>query len=420
MSFQLLKTLIMKPLNHLKQIIIFSLFVGCISAPKVFFEDYVDTKTRSISFQKKRIFSFVKSGVYFSNDFEGARLNNINQLNDSTYVLSILPENKPINPSPFYAFKIWGSSSKKVFLRFKYPEGYKHRYIPKVKSNANWEIVDSLDFKLDHNASSLILAINETPKIISGQELHTSSIVYDWVNDLANDKENYIRFKKIGKTKLNRPFKVLDIYKGLPKNKPVIVLLTRQHPPEVTGYFAFKAFLEAILNENELSSRFLDDYRVLAFPLMNPDGVDLGHWRHNAGGVDTNRDWSFYHQPEIKTTVDYIAKVLNKNNSKLLLGLDFHSTYYDVFYTNIERKSTALPEFLPKWFSSLEERIPEYKVNEKPSKSKQPTSKGWFLSAYKAVGVTYEIGDDTPRDRIKLIGKKSAQAMMRILINTVE
>ena len=101
MSFQLLKTLIMKPLNHLKQIIIFSLFVGCISAPKVFFEDYVDTKTRSISFQKKRIFSFVKSGVYFSNDFEGARLNNINQLNDSTYVLSILPENKPINPSPF-------------------------------------------------------------------------------------------------------------------------------------------------------------------------------------------------------------------------------------------------------------------------------------------------------------------------------
>ena len=102
------------------------------------------------------------------------------------------------------------------------------------------------------------------------------------------------------------------------------------------------------------------------------------------------------------------------------MGLDFHSTYYDVFYTNIERKSTALPEFLPKWFSSLEERISEYKVNEKPSKSKQPTSKGWFLSAHKAVGVTYEIGDDTPRDRIKLIGKKSAQAMMRILINTEE
>ena len=65
-------------------------------------------------------------------------------------------------------------------------------------------------------------------------------------------------------------------------------------------------FLNTILKENKLSSIFLDKYRILAFPLMNPDGVDLGHWRHNAGGVDTNRDWSFYHQPEIKTTVQYI------------------------------------------------------------------------------------------------------------------
>jgi len=410
----------MKSINQLKYYIIFYLLIGCISTPKVVFKEYVDTKTKSISFQKKRIFSFNESGVYFSNDFEGARLNNINQLNDSTFVLSILPENKPINPSPFYAFKIWSSSSKKVFLRFKYPEGYKHRYVPKIKSNGAWKIVDSLNFKSDQNISSLILTINETPKIISGQELHTSSIIYNWVNDLVKGKENYVRFIKIGKTKLNRPFKVLDIYKGLPKNKPVIVLLTRQHPPEVTGYFAFKAFLETILKENKLSSNFLDNYRILAFPLMNPDGVDLGHWRHNAGGVDTNRDWSFYHQPEIKTTVDYITKVLNKNNSKLQLGLDFHSTYYDVFYTNIERKLTALPGFLPKWFSSLEERIPEYKVNEKPSSSRQPTSKGWFFYAHKAVGVTYEIGDNTPRDRIKLIGKESAQAMMRILVNSWE
>tara|TARA_B110000444_G_scaffold261390_1_gene313135 strand:+ start:11536 stop:12771 length:1236 start_codon:yes stop_codon:yes gene_type:complete len=406
-----------KSINPLKYCVIFYFIIGCVSAPKVIFKEYVDTKTKSISFQKKKIFSFDESGVYFSNDFEGARLNNVNQQNDSTYLLSFLPENTPINPSPFYSFKVWSSSSKKVLLKFQYPEGYKHRYVPKIKFNGNWKIVDTLNFKFDQNISTLILKINETPKIISGQELHTSSIIYNWVNDLVKGKENYVRFKKIGKTKLNRPFKVLDIYRGLPKNKPIIVLLTRQHPPEVTGYFAFKAFLETILIENKLSSNFLDNYRILAFPLMNPDGVDLGHWRHNAGGVDTNRDWSFYNQPEIKTTVDYITKVLNKNNSKLILGLDFHSTYNDVFYTNIERKLTALPQFLPKWFSSLEERIPEYRVNEKPSNSLQPTSKGWFLNAHKAVGVTYEIGDNTPKDRIKLIGKESAQAMMGVLTN---
>ena len=409
----------MKSINkfQLKYFIIFFLIVGCISTPKVFFKEPVDTKTKKISFQKKRVFSFNESGVYFSNKFEGARLNNVNQLNDSTYILSILPENKPINDSPYYAFKIWSSSSKKVLLKFQYPKNFKHRYIPKIKSNGIWKTADSLNFKFDDNLSSLTIKINDNPKTISGQELHTSSIVYNWVDQLISGKESYIKFKEIGKTKLNRPFKVLDIYKGVPKNKPVIVILTRQHPPEVTGYFAFKVFLNTILKENKLSSIFLDKYRILAFPLMNPDGVDLGHWRHNAGGVDTNRDWSFYHQPEIKTTVQYITKVLKKNNSKLILGLDFHSTYYDVFYTNEERKETALPEFLPKWFSDLEKRIPNYKVNEKASNSKQPVSKGWFLYGHKAVGITYEIGDDTPKDRIDIIGKESAEAMMKILIN---
>ena len=60
--------------------------------------------------------------------------------------------------------------------------------------------------------------------------------------------------------------------------------------------------------------------------------------------------------------------------------------------------------------------IPNYKVNEKSSKSKQPVSKGWFLNAHKAVGITYEIGDDTPRDRIRLIGKKSSISMMKVMI----
>ena len=407
----------MKPFQFFicKSTLFFFLFVGCASAPEVLFKDRVDTETKSISYQQKRTFIFAESGVSFSNQFEGARLNAVDQLNDSTYIVFIQPENEPINHSPFYAFNVWSSSAKEITLKFKYPGKYKHRYIPKIKSNGVWSVADSLNFQYDENFSSLKLQINAIAKTVSGQELHTSSIVYSWVDQLIEGKESFVRSKTIGKTRLKRPFRVLDIYKGTAKNKPVLVLLTRQHPPEVTGYFAFQAFLSTILEENKLSTSFLEHYRILAFPLMNPDGVDLGHWRHNAGGVDTNRDWSFYHQPEIKITVDYITQVLKKNNSKLVLGLDFHSTWYDVFYTNKERESTSFPEFLPKWFSSLEHHIPDYKVNEQSSNSTKPVSKGWFLYGHNAVGVTYEIVDDTPRDRIQLIGEESAKAMMRIL-----
>ncbi len=398
-------------------VLIYVSTIGCVTTPKILFEDPVDTKNKRISIQEKKIFSFEESGIYFSNDFQGARLNDVIKKNDSTFSLSILPENQPINPSPFYAFKVWSKSPKNINLEFNYPGSYKHRYIPKILLEGNWKIADSTSFTKLDDIGFLKLNVSNKSKIVSGQELNSSDIVYNWVEELIKGKESFVRFKKIGKTKLKRPFMVMDIYKGVPEKKPIVVLITRQHPPEVTGYFAFKSYLSTILNENNLSSAFLEKYRVLAFPLMNPDGVDLGHWRHNAGGIDLNRDWSVYNQKEIKTTVDFISKTLKENNSKLVLGLDFHSTYYDVFYTNEERASTSMPYFLDLWFSSLEKVIPEYKVNEQPSVSKQPVSKGWFLNAHKAVGVVYEIGDDTPRDRIKLIGKESAISMMKIMLD---
>mgnify|MGYP001174787260 FL=1 len=389
---------------------------SCTSTAEVFFQDVVDTSDKEIKFQEKKIFSFDKSGVYFSNDFEGARLNNVTQKNDSSFILKVLPENIPINPSPFYAFKVMSNTTKRINLEFDYPYGYKHRYIPKIYSENKWSIADTLSFIEIDNKSILKVVVENKSKIISGQELNSSSIVYDWVEDLIQDRRDFVSFKKIGKTKLKRPFMVIDINKNQTKEKPIIVLITRQHPPEVTGYFAFQSFLSTILEESDLSSKFLNRYRILAFPLMNPDGVDLGHWRHNSGGVDLNRDWSVYNQKEIKTTVDFISKTLKKNNSKLILGLDFHSTYYDVFYTNIERLSTSMPFFLDEWFSSLENSIPNFKVNEQPSTSMQPVSKGWFLNAHKAVGVVYEIGDNTPKDRIKLVGRESAKSMMKIML----
>jgi len=170
------------------------------------------------------------------------------------------------------------------------------------------------------------------------------------------------------------------------------------------------------LNDSELSNQFLEKYHVLVFPIINPDGVDLGHWRHNVGGVDTNRDWSVYAQKEVKQVARYITKSMKQNNARILLGMDFHSTYHDVFYTNKQRKDTTLPLFVDQWFEGLEANIPNYKVNEAAGNSTKPVSKGWFLYGHNAVGITYEIGDNTPKQAIETIGKVSAEEMMKILV----
>jgi len=260
------------------------------------------------------------------------------------------------------------------------------------------------------------LNLTKDPIIVAAQEIQSSTDVKNWYSNLARGKESFVRIRSIGTSTLGRNLPVLDIYRGSKKNKDIVVLLTRQHPPEVTGYYAFQEFLETLLSESKLANKFFDTYRILAFPIMNPDGVDLGHWRHNAGGVDTNRDWSLYRQPEIKQTTGFITKELKKNNSNLILGLDFHSTWYDVFYTNKIREGTSLPSFIDNWFAALEKNIMGYKVNEKMANSTKPVSKGWFLYGHKAVGITYEIGDQTSKVEIEKIGRVSAEQMMKILL----
>ncbi len=406
----------MKPFYRNYLVLIILIIISCKSTDTVSFKTPVDTTTKLIITQKKQMFALDDLGVYASNEFDGARLNGLKGVNDSTAILFINPENEPINNSAYYAFKIWSKTPKPFYLRFQYPKGFKHRYVPKLKKERDWFIIDSTNIFKRDSIVTIKVSLNKTPLTVAAQEINSSSEVKLWYTNLIKGKESYVHFSNFGKSTLGRDLPVLDIYKGDKKSKDVIVLLTRQHPPEVTGYFAFQEFLKTILNHSGVSDAFLNKYRVLAFPIMNPDGVDMGHWRHNAGGVDTNRDWSVYNQPEVKQTVAYITKTLRKNKAKLILGLDFHSTYKDVFYTNKIRKETTLPNFIEDWFKALEQNIPNYKVNEAAGNSTKPVSKGWFLYGHKATGITYEIGDATPKDRIQLIGKVTAEQMMNVLL----
>ena len=400
-------------LSRLSSFFVLSILVSCSGVKKVPFKNYVDTSSKKIKYQNKQTYTTF-SGVSASNQFDGARLNGFTQINDSTFSVRITPENVPINNSPYYSFKLWSKSPKTTYIQFDYPEGFKHRYPPKINRNGNWEVLDSTLVSVKDEITSIKLNLSKDTTWVSAQKVVSYKDTRNWV-DNAIKGLSFVRMDFVGKTNLGKDLPVLDIYKGDKKNKPIIILMTRQHPPEVTGFFAFQEFLSTILKENELSTEFLNTYRILAFPIMNPDGVDMGHWRHNANGVDLNRDWSRYNQVEVKSAATFITEEMKSNNSKIVLGLDFHSTWYDIFYTNKKREGTTFPTFIEDWFAGLEKNIPGYRVNEAPGNSTKPVSKGWFLYGHNAVGITYEIGDKTPLNEIERIGKVSAVEMMRIL-----
>lgn len=374
----------------------------------------VDTTDKPVEFQEKKMYA-TQSGVSADNLFDGARLNDFQQLNQDTFQASIHPENKPINPSAYYAFRLWSGIPKKVVVELNYTSGF-HRYPPKISSDGEtWTFLDSTKVQLakDSVNAFIELDLNSDTLWVAAQELQTSTHVKNWCLEKA--KMAGVEFHIAGKSKQGRDMVLLDISQGENKKKDMIAIISRQHPPEVTGYMAMRAFIEEILADKPLSNDFRKKYHLLVFPLMNPDGVDLGHWRHNAGGIDLNRDWAKYNQPEVKTVADYIAKTAKTNKSKVLLGIDFHSTWYDILYTN-KQSAKNLPRFKDYWVAGFRDVLRGEKIRERPSKIGRPVSKSWFLTQFEAEGITYEVGDGTPRELIIIKGRAAAIEMMELLI----
>jgi len=391
---------------------------SCSTVKRLKFEVPVDTRSKRIHIQKKKVFRLDAMGLYATNDFLASRLNGFEMVNDSTAKVIITPENAPINNSAYYSFKLWSTTAKTYYLLFDYPEEYGHRYIPKLKRGAAaWKSADSLNFIHSYTDALLKIEVSKDTVWVSAQESVSSVDTKNWYTKLTKGKA-YVHVNSAGESVLKRNLPVLDIYKNSTKNKPIVVLLTRQHPPELTGYFAFQSFLTTILNESKLSHSFLEKYRLLVFPIVNPDGVDLGHWRHNAGGIDTNRDWGKYRQPEIKNITRYIVKAAKESNSTVLVGIDFHSTQKDMYYTNETRNVTAHPDFIENWFTGIENSLKShaYIPEQERGNSTKPVSKGWLLKYFKANTITYEIGDETPRDFVRLKASVAANEMMKLLV----
>ena len=386
------------------------LFISCEKSPKapVFdFPDSYDTHNKTIVLQEKKVFDN-DSIVHADNLFDGARLNDFDRLNDSTFQVVIRPENEPINPSPWYAFRVMSKIDQTIYLAFEYGE-YKHRYYPKLSSDGiTWQNADSSAIVYDEEKFDLLrLSLEEDDTVwVAGQDVLNSNFVYTWAKQFAD--EHSIDIEKIGLSALGRDMIVLESQVESEASS-TLVILSRQHPPEVTGFKAMMYFVDELFSNDSLSADFLEDHKVLVFPLLNPDGVDLGHWRHNVNGVDLNRDWSDYRQPEIEVVANYIYEANKK--SPVVMGLDFHSTYHDVFYTN--DTLSIIPEVRHEWFSFMESEIEGYLVNEKSSPISRPVSKSWFYAAFRAEGITYEVGDDTEERLIELKGRLSAIALMQ-------
>ena len=373
-----------------------------------------DTRDKPIRLQERKVFAFEEEGIYFSNRMEGGRLNGVTQTGTGRFTLNILPENSPINNSAWYAFQVWADSPVNLTLSLTY-QGGRHRYHPKISLDGNmWKPVDNAFYQPDTLNQSATFTVQAGPDTlwVAAQENITSSQFGHWFKGM--EERPAVQWDTLGYSRQGRPLHLLMIGNRVPEQGYVLVI-SRQHPPEVTGTIAALEFLETLAGDSPEAIRFRTRFTVLAVPLMNPDGVDEGHWRHNLGGVDLNRDWATFNQVETRTVSQFFLQLKENQQRPVYFGIDFHSTSRDVFYT-LDRSLPTRPTGLTdRWLEGIQKRLPGYNLVDEPGGLGSPVSKNWFYLSFQAPSVTYEVGDRSDRNLIREVASISAYSLMEQL-----
>ncbi|MGN8225656.1 M14 family metallopeptidase [Gracilimonas sp. BCB1] len=384
--------------------------------------DVTNTTDKIIQKQARRTIGVDSPKVWISNEFEGARVNDVYAYDDSTYEVFIAPENSPINNSPWYAFKIWSDTVRMAKIRLNYPDAT-HRYVPKLQSwvqtDSTWKEQMELPVRYDTatGAATFDILLAPDPIIISGQPLHTSSDLISRLTHRGVLGNSFAEIKKAGESKLGRPVWEMEITEVKPDQKaPVLAIVSRQHPPEVTGYLASLIFLEELTAENDLARKFRETFVVKVFPMLNPDGVDMGHWRHNAGGVDLNRDWENFNQPETRVVKEALEPLKDSELRQMFYAIDFHSTNENIFYPINEEVKTNPDNITQQWVEHVLAENEEVEFSIEPFDTSSPIAKNWFYHTFGIDALTYEVDDRISEKELEQVSRSAAKSLMKVLL----
>ena len=339
-------------------------------------------------------------------DFAGAPPHACAITGERDFTVLVTPEHAPpINPSPWYAFRYEASGDAPISVTLRYLEA-RHRYAPRLADAAGaWR---ELPVEVAADGSRAVLRLPAGKGLVAAQEIIT----------LADASQAISRWSKatgapvftLGRSHDGRPIEAIRL--GRADAARLVILLGRQHPPEVTGAIAMEAFVDALVE----GAGALGDVQVLVVPMLNPDGAARGHWRANRGAVDLNRDWGAFTQPETRAVKAWLDALPPKVRPVLMV--DFHSTGRNLFYVQgDEEASPAQKRFLARWLEGRENAFPGYpftleKRNANPGSG---TAKNWFHRTYAIPAYTYEVGDTANRDAARTAARALAVEMLAAL-----
>ncbi len=365
-----------------------------------------------------------------SSNFPGGNIASC-EATSTSIVVSIEPEDEsPINPSPWYAFLVTPTKNLdnlSIEVNVNYPDDFSHRYGPYFSTDSvNWERISEEALEISENGSATFsFSLGKVAIYVSGQENIQADWYESWMKQVLRDW-NTSTEATIGYSIDRRPIKLIETN---PNATQHILFLGRSHPPEIPGVFSLKTFMDTLqeIREGNCATglnkvcNFFANTNFVLIPLLNPDGVARGHWRHNLGSTDLNRDWGPFAQPETRAVRDYLANLDQRSNIRLML--DFHSTNRDVFYIQSEEDITDPINFTWDWFANVSkqtaddgELIAGFEPAPRPL-TELGTSKNYFYRTYGIPSITFESGDNSLRDNLAERVRLFAHSLVKTFVS---
>ncbi len=346
------------------------------------------------------------ASVMLAFDFDGASPARCAVTGERAFTLLITPEHAPpINPSPWYAFRYEADGTAPISVTLSYLGGT-HRYAPKWQSG---DAIRDLPVTVSADGAAASMELPAGDAVVSAQELITP----------ADTSADLLRWSKmlgtapftLGRSLDGRAIEAIRI--GRSDAPRLVILLGRQHPPEVTGAIAMQAFVETLVSTAVRDG--LGDVQFLIVPMLNPDGTARGHWRANRGAVDLNRDWGDFSQPETRSVKAWLDAL--PAGVRPVLMVDFHSTGRNLFYVQGDEASPAQQRFLAAWLGGREQAFAGYPFTIEPRNANpgSGTAKNWFHARYAIPAYTYEVADTADRTATRAAASGLAEGLLGAL-----
>lgn len=338
-------------------------------------------------------------------DFAGASASACSITAERAFTLLVTPEHAPpINPSPWYAFRYEAQGTAPFSVSLRYLGG-RHRYAPKLSDETGeWR---ELPAEMAADGSSAVLRLPPGKGVVAAQEIISPGDAAASLSRWSATTGSMVF--TLGTSHDGRPIDAIRL--GRVDAPRLVILLGRQHPPEVTGAVAMEAFVDALAARAET----FGEVQFLIVPMLNPDGVARGHWRANRGAIDLNRDWGDFSQPEtraVKAWLDALPAAVHP-----VLMVDFHSTGQNLFYVQGDEATPAQQRFLASWLAGREAAVPGYPFTLEPRNANpgSGTAKNWFHQTYAIPAYTYEVGDNADRAATRKMAALLAETLLPAL-----